>query len=305
MGTPDFAVPSLRMLAEAGAPIVLVVTQPDRPSGRGQKLTPSPVKLLAEKLNIPVFQPDRVRKPEAIEHIRSLGAECAAVVAYGQILPQSLLDLFSLGVLNVHGSLLPKYRGAAPVQRSILSGDSETGISIMLLDAGMDTGPVLSQLRTSIGEDDNFKTLHDRLSRLGAELMCATLKEWCAGRISPRPQEESLVTYAPPISKEELRLDWQLPALRLVNAIRAFDPWPGAYCLYQGKRVKCFKASLLHWEGEGAAGEVVGVTDKGLVILGGDKKAFAVGELQLEGQRRLAAAEFLRGHPVTPGSHLE
>ncbi|MGV8074942.1 MAG: methionyl-tRNA formyltransferase [Syntrophobacteraceae bacterium] len=305
MGTPDFAALSLRKLAEAGAPVVLVITQPDRPSGRGRKLASPPVKILARELNIPVFQPESMRKPEALDHIRSFDAECAAVVAYGRILPQNLLDAFKLGVLNVHASLLPRHRGAAPIQRSILAGDAETGVSVMLLDAGMDTGPVLSRSAIPILEEDTFLTLHDKLAVLGAEMLCRDLVEWRSGRISAQPQDETMVSLAPPISKEELRLAWDLPAQQIVNTIRAFDPSPGAYGFFEGKRIKCFRASMLHLEGVGRAGEVVGLTDKGVAIVGGDGKAFAVGDLQFEGQRRLAAVQFLSGHPLPPGSYLE
>lgn len=305
MGTPDFAVPSLRTLAQAGASIQMVVTQPDRPKGRGKKLTASPVKMLAEELNIPVYQPERVRDPEALDRIRSCGAECAAVVAYGQIFPQAFLDSLPLGALNVHASLLPRYRGAAPIHRAILSGDPKTGVSIMLLDSGMDTGPVLAQEELPIGDKDTFLSVHDNLARLGADLLIKTLKEWKAGLLRPLPQEEALATYAPPLKKEEWRLCWSSSARRIVDTIRAFDPWPGSYAFYEGKRVKCFGASLLHWSGQGKAGEIVGPSEKGLVVLAGDMQALAIGELQLEGQKRLRAADFLRGRAMPVGSCIE
>lgn len=305
MGTPDFAVPSLRKLAEAGAPILLVVTQPDRPSGRGKKLTPPAVKVLAERLNLPVYQPERMRNEGVIEHIRSYGAECAAVVAYGQILPQAFLDAFPLGALNVHASLLPRHRGAAPIHRALLSGDRKTGVSIMLLDSGMDTGPVLSQREIAVQETDTLGTLYDRLARLGADLLPDTLKDWKTGRIRACPQDEALASYAPPVRKEEQRLPWHLPAARIVDTVRAFDPMPGAFGFYRGKRIKLFSASLLHWKGEGKPGEVIGQTEAGLVVLAGDAESICIGELQLEGQRRLPAAELLRGHPMPPGSMFE
>ncbi|MDY0040711.1 MAG: methionyl-tRNA formyltransferase [Desulforhabdus sp.] len=305
MGTPDFAVPSLQKLVVSGAMINLVVTQPDRPKGRGKKLSPPPVKKMAEKLNLPIFQPQRIRELAAIEKLRSLRAECVALVAYGQLLTQEFLDIFPLGTLNVHASLLPRYRGAAPIQRAILSGDIKTGVSIMLLDAGMDTGPVLAQREVEIGQEETSGTLHDKLALVGADLLCETLKKWRAGLIQPRPQDDTLATFAPPVEKGELRLSWNLPANRLVNTIRAFDPWPGAYAIYQGKRLKCFKASLLTWEVGGESGEILGRTAKGLMVMGGDGKALAIGDLQLEGQRKLSADEFLRGHPMPPGSFME
>ncbi|MFP5213248.1 MAG: methionyl-tRNA formyltransferase [Acidobacteriota bacterium] len=305
MGTPDFAVPSLKKLVEAGARVPLVVTQPDRPSGRGKKVSPSPVKLLAESLGIPVFQPERIRGTDATEKIREYGAECAVVVAFGQILPQNFLDAQPLGAINVHGSLLPRYRGAAPIQRSLMAGDAVTGISIMLLDAGMDTGPVLSQRELSVGEHENFQSVYEKLSMLGADLLCDTLRLWKAGLVQPQPQDGSLATAAPPIRKEELKIDWQLPARQIVNTIRAFDPWPGAYGLHQGKRLKLFGASFLPWKGEGRPGEILGPMEKGLVVLAGDAQAVAIAEIQMEGQKRLSAADFLRGRALPPGSCLD
>jgi methionyl-tRNA formyltransferase len=305
MGTPDFAVPSLRKLVETGSDIPLVVTQPDRPSGRGKKTRPSPVKVLADALHIPVYQPERMRGEGVVERVRAYGAECAVVVAYGQILPRVFLDAFPLGTLNVHASLLPRHRGAAPIHRAILGGDDSTGVTIMLLDEGMDTGPMLSKREIPIGEDDTLGTMHDKLARLGADLLSETLREWKAGIVKPRPQDDRSATYAPPIRKEELRLAWHLPAKRIVDAIRAFDPVPGAHAFYEGRRMKCFKASLLGWEGKGEAGEVAGGTDKGLVVLGGDGRALSIGELQLEGQKRISAPDFLRGHPIPAGSRLQ
>lgn len=305
LGTPDFATLTLRKLVEAGVPILTVVTQPDRPRGRGKKPAPTPVKILAQEVDIPVYQPERIRNPEAIEEIRSLHAQCAVVVAYGQILPQMFLDLFPLGALNVHASLLPRYRGAAPIQRSILAGDPETGVSIMLLDSGMDTGPVLSQEKVPIGANETFISVHDKLAGAGADLLCETLGEWAKGRLHPVPQDDALATYAPPIQKDELRLVWNGTAVEIVNRIRAFDPWPGGFAFYGGKRIKCFSASHLEWSAEGRAGEIVGRTENGLVVLAGDRRALLIGELQLEGQRRMTAAEFLRGHPIQSGERLE
>jgi methionyl-tRNA formyltransferase len=305
MGTPEFAVPSLKALTSVEAPVLLVVTQPDRRSGRGRKLSAPPVKVLAESAGIPVYQPQRIRERQAIEHIRSYGAECAVVVAYGQLLPQAFLDLFALGAINVHGSLLPAYRGAAPLQRCLLAGENRTGISIMLLDAGMDTGPVLSQQEVLLADDETFGRLYDRMAGIGAELLLRTLRDWKAGRVVPVAQDDSVATNAPPILKAEGRLQWHEPAWRIVNTIRAFDPLPGAYGFFQGQRVKFFQAALLSWKGEGRSGEIVGGMERGLVVLGGDGQGLVVGELQLEGQRRLPAAEFLRGHVMPAGSLLE
>ena len=225
-------------------PSCSVVTQPDRPSGRGKRLSAPPVKVVAEGYGIPVYQPARIREREVIEHIRAYGAECAVVVAYGQILPQAFLDAFALGTLNVHASLLPAYRGAAPLQRCLLAGETRTGVTIMLLDAGMDTGPMLSQREVPIGEDTTFGSLHDEMAQAGAELLLETLREWRAGRLVPVPQDDALATYAPPILKTEGRIVWESAARRIVNTIRAFDPSPGAYGFFQGQRLKFFQAAL-------------------------------------------------------------
>jgi methionyl-tRNA formyltransferase len=305
LGTPEFAVPSLMKLVSMNAPVLLVVTQPDRPRGRGKRLSASPVKVRAEMHKIPVYQPPRIKEQEAILHIRGYGAECAVVVAYGQILSQAFLNSFPLGALNVHGSLLPAYRGAAPLQRCLLAGDARTGISIMLLDAGMDTGPVLSQRELEIREDETFGSLHDKMANLGAEFLCETLREWKTGKVYPVPQADSLSSYAPPIHKDERRVNWDAPARQIVNTIRAFDPLPGAYGFFQGLRIKFFQAALLPLKGEGRAGEIMGCAERGLVVLGGDGRGLAIGGLQLEGQRRLEAAEFLRGHNLSVGFWLE
>jgi methionyl-tRNA formyltransferase len=305
LGTPDFAVPSLRTLVESGAPVRLVVTQPDRPSGRGRKVAPPPVKILANRYEIPVYQPPRIRGAEVIRKIKSFGVECAVVAAFGQIFPQEFLDAFALGTLNVHASLLPRYRGAAPIQRAILSGDETTGISIMLLDAGMDTGPVLSRREIPIEAGDTFGTVHDRLAQTGAELLQETLGGWCAGRIVPQVQDESLATYAPPLRKEEFRIDWNVEAKDIIRRIRAFDPHPGAYFLYEKKRIKCFRAVAFAWTGDGEPGEIAGMSESGLVVMGGDRRALAIGDLQMEGQRRMSAQDFVRGRPMPAGSFLE
>jgi methionyl-tRNA formyltransferase len=305
LGTPDFAVLSLQKLVEAGAELRLVVTQPDRARGRGRKIVPPPVKVLAQKLDIPVFQPQRLRTAEAVERVASLGAECLVVVAYGQLLPQELLDQVSYGAINVHASLLPRYRGAAPIQRALLAGERATGVSIMLLDAGMDTGPVLHQQALPIDERDTGGSLHDKLASLGAELLVPTLRLWKARRVAPVPQDGSLASFAPPIRKEEIRVNWNQGAKQIVNHVRALDPSPGAHCQYQGQRIKCFDASLLPWKGQGRAGEIMGVGETGLVVLGDDQQALSIGALQLDGHRRLAAGDFLRGHEMPQGTFLE
>jgi methionyl-tRNA formyltransferase len=304
-GTPAFAVPTLERLAANGVPIRLVVTQPDRPSGRGKKLTPPPVKMVAERLGFPVYQPERLRTESVFNTIAGYGGECAVVAAYGQIFPQILLDHYSRGVLNVHASLLPRLRGAAPMQRAILTGERLTGISIMLLDAGMDTGPVLGRREVPLGESETFGSLHDRMAQEGAEFLLEILAAWKSGRLFPLPQDDSAATYAPPIKKEELRIDWNQSAERIVNTIRAFDPMPGAFAYLDGRRIKCFQAALHPLKKQGQAGEVLGSGEEGLVVLAGDGRTLKVGEVQLEGQRRLPASAFLRGHALKPSGRLE
>jgi methionyl-tRNA formyltransferase len=304
-GTPDFALPSLQKLADAGAPVLEVVTQPDRRVGRGQKLSPPPVKKLALDLSLPVYQPERLKSAEVQERLLALGAECLVVAAYGQIVPKALLDGHPLGGINVHPSLLPLYRGASPIQRAILNGDRETGVSIMLMEAGLDTGPVLMQRRVPIEAAENAGSLHDRLARIGADMLLESLIQWKAGAIRPEPQDDSRAVYAPPIEKGELAVDWKLSGEAVACTIRAFDPWPGAYTRYRGKRVKCFGAALLPWKSEGMPGEVVGMSGEALAVRSGDGRGVAVRELQMQGQRRMPAPEFLRGHPIPPGSVLE
>jgi len=305
LGTPDFAVPSLRKLLDFKAGVCLVITQPDRPSGRGRKIHESPVKTLAIEAGIPIYQPQSIRRGEVIEKIRAYGAECAVVVAFGQIVPQSFLDIFPLGTLNVHGSLLPKYRGAAPIQRAILAGESVTGISIMLLDAGMDTGPVISQKEVAVSPTDTFGEICETLAEEGAELLVNTLPDWAAGRLAGREQDSALATLAPPIQKNELRIDWNSPAKDIINKIRAFDPAPGAWFMLGGKRVKCFGASSFSWAANGAGGEVTGIAECGLIVTGSCGRSLCIGELQMEGQRRMRAYEFTRGRPISRGSFLE
>lgn len=268
-------------------------------------MTPPPVKMVAERLHLPLYQPERIKTEPALRTLAGYAGGCALVVAYGQLLSQSLLDLFPRGVLNIHASLLPRWRGAAPIQRAILAGDAVTGVSIMLLDVGMDTGPVLARREVAIGESESFGSLHDRLARAGADLLLETLAAWKSGSLVPQAQESSGVTYAPPIRKEELRINWQLPAEQVVRLIRALDPFPGAFAHLEGRRIKCFGASLHPLTGRGRPGEIIGSGDRGLVVSAGDGRMLNIGEVQLEGQRRISADAFVRGHPGVSGGCLE
>jgi methionyl-tRNA formyltransferase len=327
MGTAELSCASLEALArDRQFAVAAVVTQPDRPKGRELKLQPSPVKALAQKLNLPVLQPAKARDEKFIAELRGLAPGLIVVVAYGQILPQSILDLPRHGCLNVHTSLLPKYRGAAPIQWAIAHGDAETGATLMKMDAGLDTGPIVAQRRTPIQPADDSATLHDRLARLGAELLRATIPDYVAGKIQSRPQPVDGVSHAPKIKKEDGRIDWNLPAQTIVNRLRAFTPWPGAYTFWpktlegnassapssatsQGSDEALPSRMLKIWKAEvgeksGEAGTILSADKNGIVVAGG-QGALRILELQREGGRRMNAAEFLAGHPLTPGAKFE
>src|SRR5665213_1612925 len=306
MGTAELSCASLATLARAEQfSVVAVVTQPDKPKGRELKFQPSPVKMLAEKLNLPVLQPVRARDEKFIAELRELKPDLMVVVAYGQILPQSILDLPRFGCLNVHTSLLPRHRGAAPIQWAIANGDTETGVTIMKIDAGLDTGPILSARRTPILPTDDSQILHDRLARLGAELLVETIPAYVAGKITPQPQPAEGFSYAAKIKKEDGQIDWNLPALKIWNRLRAFTPWPGAFTFLKidlkPQLLKIWKAEVV--EKPGRAGEILSADKTGIVVACGEK-ALRILELQREGGRRMNAAEFLAGHPLKCGETL-
>ena len=249
-GTPEFSVPVLQALLGSRHPVVGVYTQPDRPSGRGRKLTPSPVKQLALQHGIPVFQPASLRDADAQRQLAALEPELMVVVAYGLILPQAVLDLPARGCVNLHASILPRWRGAAPIQRAILAGDQESGVCLMQMEAGLDSGPVLAELRTPITADDTGGTLHDRLSRLAAELLAEQLDALAQDRLQPQSQDETLVTYADKLDKSEAVIDWGQDAAQLERKVRAFNPWPVAQTSYEGKALRIWDARAV----EGCAG---------------------------------------------------
>jgi methionyl-tRNA formyltransferase len=299
MGTPEFALPGLAALIAAGAPMLLVITQPDRPKGRGRKLSPPPVKELALAHGLPVFQPARVKSPEVISRVEALAPACLVVVAYGQLLPERLLKIPALGTVNVHASLLPKYRGAAPIPWALIEGETATGVTTMLLDPGMDTGDMLLSREVPIGPEATGGSLYDRLAEVGASVLVETLARLAEGSLTPRPQDHPQATYAPMIHPEDCRVNWEEEAERVSRRIRALDPWPGAFTLWRGKRLKLFGCLALSSGAVGALpGTVLASGREGLEVAAG-AGVVRVRSLQLEGRRRLAAADFLKGYPLT------
>ncbi len=306
MGTPELAAVSLAaLLREPNFRIIAVVTQPDRPKGRELRLQPSPVKQMALDANIPVLQPAKARDENFIARLLMLQPDLIAVAAYGQILPQNLLELPRCGCLNVHTSLLPKYRGAAPIQWAILNDEPETGVTIMKMDAGLDTGEIISQCFTPIQAVDNAQTLHDRLAQLGAELLTRTIPDYVNGRLQPRPQPTEGASYAAKIKKAHGQIDWNLSARTLWNRVRAFTPWPGAFTFLpaasQERLLKLWAGEVVG--GSGSPGEIL-VADKSGIVIACGQDALRITVLQLEGGRRLTAREFLAGHPLPPGQVL-
>ena len=295
MGTPDFSVPVLDALVAAGHEIAAVYTQPPRPAGRGKKDRPGPVHARAAALGLPVRHPRSLRDAQAQADFASLGAEVAVVVAYGLILPQAVLDAPARGCLNIHASLLPRWRGAAPIQRAIMAGDAETGVCIMQMEAGLDTGPVLLRRAITLEDGETAGELHDRLSALGAEAITETLAR--LGTLVPEPQPEAGVTYAAKIDKSEARLDWTRPASHVDRQIRGLSPFPGAWTMISGKRVKLLRSRA--GTGDGPPGSVL----EGLTIACG-QGAVEITELQPEGRPRMNAEAFLRGARIAPGTLL-
>ena len=307
MGTAELACASLEALCRApGFSVVAVVTQPDKPKGRDLKLQSTPIKVVATKRELPVHQPVKARAPEFVDELRGFAPDLIVVVAYGQILPQAILDIPKFGCLNVHTSLLPKYRGAAPIQWAILNGESETGVTIMKMDAGLDTGDIVAEMRTPIADTDNAQTLHDRLAKLGADLLVRTIPEYAAGRMTPRPQPKEGATYARKITKEDGHIDWSKPAREVWNQVRAFMPWPGAFTHLptEGapKLLKIWDGAVQEHALKGP-GEILEAGKFGIVVACGEH-ALRILELQLEGGKRLTAQQFLSGHELKPGDRF-
>jgi methionyl-tRNA formyltransferase len=305
-GTPDFAVPALKLALRAGYDVPLVVTQPDRPVGRGQVLTPPPVKLVALEAGIPVTQPEKIKNnPEFRAALESIAPDAILVVAYGRIIPKWMLDLPRLGNLNLHGSLLPKYRGAAPIQWAIASGEAATGVTTMRLDEGLDTGDILLQRELPLAPDMASPDVFPLLAEMGADLMMETLRELAGGTIVPRRQDEALATHAPILTRDDGRMDFARPAMTLYNRWRGFQPWPGAWTMLAGRKLTVHRLLPTGMLGHSGAQPGEAVAQQGTLFAAcGEGTWLELVEVQLEGKRRMSAGEFLRGHALSPGTRL-
>lgn len=308
MGTPDFAVPSLKALYETGHEILGVYTQPDRPAGRGKKMKASPVKEFAESLNLPVFQPEKIKAPESVRQLAEFKPECIVVVAFGQILSREILDIPFYGCINVHASLLPSYRGAAPIHWAVINGETKTGVTTMLMDEGLDTGDILLKEEYNISPDATAGEVHDDLAKLGAKVLLSTLKGLKEGSLKPVPQPEEF-SYAPPLKREHERLVWQDSAEALHNRIRGLNPWPGAFTYFRGKLVKVWRSRIpdktetekyLEESEHALAGQILGCSEKGIVCQAG-KGIIELTELQPANRKQMKALDFFNGSRCRPG----
>jgi len=302
LGSGSFAIPSLEALLDAGHDVAAVVTQPDREKGRGRELSPPPLKPVAAARGLKVLQPRRVREPESVATLEALAPEVQVVVAYGQILPRSVIDIGPRGTVNVHASLLPRYRGAAPVQWAIVNGEAETGVTTMLIDEGLDTGPLLLAESTPIGAEETADALESRLAVVGGELLVRTLRGLQQGSLVPRPQDPARATLAPLIKKEDGLMDWRLPAPALARRVRGFHPWPGAHTRLRGRGLRVLRAQVA--AGSGTPGGLLGVGRDGLVVACGDGTALRVVEVQPESRDPMPAAAFAAGARLTPGERF-
>lgn len=301
MGTPDFSVPALKALAEQGHQVIAVVTQPDKPKGRGKAVQMTPVKEAALELNIPVYQPVKVREEGFLQQIEAMEPEVIVVAAFGQILPQRLLDIPKYGCINIHASLLPKYRGAAPIQWVIIDGEKETGITTMQMNAGLDTGDMLEKAVVPIDPEETGGSLHDKLSTAGGKLILSTLDKLEKGQLVPVPQTEENTCYAKMLDKALGKIDWNQDAQRIERLIRGLNPWPSAYTGLEGKTLKLWQAKVVEEDYPGQPGQVVKAGKNELLIKTG-KGTLSVLSLQLEGKKRMDTGAFLRGYPVSEGT---
>ncbi|MFS0688148.1 methionyl-tRNA formyltransferase [Sporosarcina sp. 179-K 8C2 HS] len=295
MGTPDFSVPVLTMLHEEGFDIIAVVTQPDRPVGRKRVLTPPPVKEEAIRLGLPVLQPEKLRTSEELVELINMQPDLIVTAAYGQILPKDLLEAPRLGCINVHASLLPKYRGGAPIHQAVIDGETETGVTIMYMVEKLDAGDIISQTKVPITKDDNTGILFEKLSVAGTELLKETLPSIIDGTNERIPQDESLVSFAGNITREQERIDWSRSGKDIFNQIRGLYPWPGAYSVFQGENVKIWKAEKSEEISKASPGTIIKLLKDKLIIKSGDETSIAITELQPAGKKRLSAEEFLNG----------
>jgi methionyl-tRNA formyltransferase len=299
MGTPEFAVPALKLLIEHHT-VIGVVTQPDRPAGRNRQIQQSPVKQVALAHQIPVFQPEKIRRAEAMVELKQWSPDVFVVAAFGQILPQAVLDIPPHGSINIHASLLPRWRGAAPIQAAIRAGDAESGITIMKMDAGLDTGPILTQRAIPLAPDETGQSLHDKLSAIGGELLIETLPVYLNGTIIPQPQDDSQTTYAPTIKKEEGSIDWNQPAQAIERLVRAFTPWPGTYTIWNGQPLKIHSGTI--GAGQAATGRVI--EDQGRIAIGTGDGVFYPHQVQLAGKNTLSIHDFIKGRADFLNSQL-
>ena len=303
LGTPEFAVPSLEILVRNRYPVVGVVTQPDRPRGRGKQTAPPPVKAFAEAQGLALLQPERVKDPAFLEAFRNLAPDLVAVAAFGQLLPKEMLGLPPLGCINVHPSLLPKYRGAAPLNWTIIQGETRTGVTIMRMDEGMDSGDILMQEETPVGPGETFGELHDRLAQMGAELLLKTVRMVEEGTVRRTPQDHAAATFAPRLKKEDGRIDWSRGAAEIVRRVRGLSPSPCAYTLLQGKTLRIFSAAGRAVPSDRVPGTVGAATAEGLPVAAGDGVVL-LREVQMEGRKRMPVGDFLRGCRLQPGDRL-
>jgi len=302
MGTAEFAVPTLKKLLERGHEVIGVVTQPDRPSGRGREVGISPVKQVALEAGIPIYQPEKVRSEDFVALVKEMSPDAIVVAAFGQIIPKSILDIPTLGSINVHASLLPKYRGAAPVHYALFNGETRTGVTTMLMDPGLDTGPILLQREIEICPDDNEGTLEARLAGVGGDLLIETLELLEKGAITPRPQDDSLATHAPSVKKEECRVDWNQDSRTIVNKIRGCTPRPGAYAFFKDSLLRIWSCEAREGK-SGSPGEVIEIGRDGIMVAAG-RGTVLLTEIQPENRRRMKAGDFARGYEITAGTRL-
>lgn len=303
MGTPHFAISSLQRLVDRKENVVGVVTQPDRPVGRGRRLTPSPIKALTLQLALPLFQPAKVRAEEFLKQLRALSPDLIIVVAFGQILPRPLLDIPPRGCINVHASLLPFYRGAAPINWALINGEQETGVTIMLLDEGIDTGDILLQEAIPILVTDNASSLHDKLAHLGAKLLDKTLDLLAKGALKPVPQDHTKASYAPPLKKEDGCVHWDKSAKEISQQIRGMTPWPGCFTYLHGKLLKMYSVEVSEKDLQTTPGEILAVSKDGMEVSTGGG-TIILKEIQLEGKKRMAVKDFIKGYRVELGTQL-